>query len=292
MVLPLSAFWMTIFLFLDKYLKAWNSDAVKFSDGLRSLNFLTEDLNRCERTILGDLREEIDHISIRNKRFSSKNTFFSKKLIAFSYSNMVKFCETSKVKRIPLSQKFVEDIIVIMEDNVCIHHSHVTGEIKGYAHYFCNEKARENYFKIPVIAYNLFMFDFFFLLKGLRSGISRTRDITIAGRNPTDINFASIGNQIQFVDTIKYFQQSLAALASSLTDKEKGAIYIECEKYLLSDLSLSKGFLLCTKDEKKWVLGYLSSGKETILYELITEFDPLNMYQKKNFFYLTIFIRA
>ena len=67
------------------------------------LNFLTEDLNRFECTIWEDLREEIDHISIPNKRFSSKKTLFSKKLIAFLYSNMVKFCETSKVKGIPLS---------------------------------------------------------------------------------------------------------------------------------------------------------------------------------------------
>ena len=95
---------------------------------------------------------------------------------------------------------------------------------------------------------------FFFLLKGLRSGIWRTRDITIAGKNPTDISFATIGKQIQFLDTIKYFQQSLAALASSLTDKEKGAIYKECEKYLLSDPILSKRFLLCTKDEKSGCL--------------------------------------
>ena len=35
------------------------------------------------------------------------------------------------------------------------------------------------------------------------------------------MNFASIGNQIHFVDTIKYFEQSLGALANSLTDKEK-----------------------------------------------------------------------
>ena len=75
---------------------------------------------------------------------------------------MLKFCKTSKVKGIPLSQKFLENIVAIMEDNLCIHHSHVTGEIKGYAHFFCNEKTRENYFKIPVIAHNLFRFDFFF----------------------------------------------------------------------------------------------------------------------------------
>ena len=124
----------------------------------------------------------------------------------------------------------------------------------------------------------------FFLLKGLRSGIWQTRDITIGGKNPTDINFASIGNQIQFLEAIKYFQQSLAGLASSLTDMEKEAIYRECEKYLLSDPILSKRFQLCTKDENKWVLDYLSSGKGTIPYNLITEFDSLNNVRNKEFF--------
>ena len=183
-------------------------------------NFLLEDLDNCYPT-LEDLREEIHHISIPKKKFNSKKTFFSEKLVAFLYWSMVKFCETSKVKGIALSQKFLENIVAEMEDNLYMHHSHVTGEMKGYAHYFCNEKTRENYFKIPVIAHNLFTFDSFFLLKGLRSGVWQTRDITIGGKNPTDINFASIGNQIQFLDTIKYFQQSLADLASSLTDKEK-----------------------------------------------------------------------
>ena len=101
------------------------------------------------------------------------------------------------------------------------HHSHVTGEIIGFARHYCSEKVRENYFKIPAVAHNLFKFDFFFLLKGLRSGVWKTKDINMGRKKPSDINFASIGNQIQFVDTIKYFQQSLAALANSLTVKEK-----------------------------------------------------------------------
>ena len=143
-----------------------------------------------------------------------------------------------------------------MKNTHCIHHCHVTGEIKGYAHMFCNEKVREIYFRIPVIAHNLFRFDFF-LLKGLRSGVWKTRDIFITGKNPTDINFVSISNQVRFLDTIKYFQQSLGALASSLTTEEKHAIYNACEKYLLSDPVLSKKFLFCTKEEKKWVLEYL-----------------------------------
>ena len=52
----------------------------------------------------------------------------------------------------------------------------------------------------------------------------------------------------------------------------------------MSDLVLLKRFRLCTKDKKKWVLDYLSSGKGTIPYELITDFDSLNIVPDKEFF--------
>ena len=41
-------------------------------------------------------------------------------------------------------------------------------EIIGYAHCFCNLKIRENQNAILVIAHNLFSFDFFFVVKGIR----------------------------------------------------------------------------------------------------------------------------
>ena len=122
-----------------------------------------------------------------------------------------------------------------MSNTIQIHHSQITGKIIGYAHSFCNAKVRENYHKVTLIAHNLFRFNFFFLLKGLRAGFWRTRDLTIGGKNSTDINFASIGNQIQFLDTIRYFQQSLGAPANSLTDQEKSAISTECEKFIKND---------------------------------------------------------
>ena len=64
-------------------------------------------------------------------------------------------------------------------------------------------KKSESYYKIPVIAHNLFRFDFFFLVKGLRASVWKTKDIIIGGENPTNISFAHIANQVQFVDTIK-----------------------------------------------------------------------------------------
>ena len=89
---------------------------------------------------------------------------------------------------------------------------------------------------------------------------------------------------MQFIDTIKYFQQSLAALASRLTSSEKAKISKACENYLLSDPKLSNKFLFLTKTGKEWVLDYLSSGKGAIPYKLITIFDSLSISPDKEFF--------
>lgn len=194
------------------------------------------------------------------------------------------FCRTSKVKRIPISKKFIENISSTLKNTRCIHHSHITGERFGYSHMFCNEKVRENYYKIPVVAHNLFRFDFFFTVKELRAGVWKTRDIVIGGKNPANINFAYIGGQVRFVETIKYFQQKLPALASSLTSSKKFEIAKACENYLTKDPKCSKKFLFLSKIYKKWVLEHLSSGKGMIPYELIIDFDSPNISPSKYFF--------
>ena len=47
------------------------------------------------------------------------------------------------MKGIPLSKKFIENLIGIKNVGYVIHHSHVTGEIIVFAHPYCNEKVRE-----------------------------------------------------------------------------------------------------------------------------------------------------
>ena len=112
----------------------------------------------------------------------------------------------------------------------------------------------------------------------------KTKDIIIGGKNPTDTNFAGVGNQAQFVHTIKYFQQSLGALVSSLTNAEKSSIYIECQKYIMTDPKFSRPFLEVSTADKDWVLNYLSSGKGTIPYEMINDFDSLDISPNKDLF--------
>ena len=166
--------------------------------------FLAEDLNDCHPTIK-DLRGDIYHISVPHKNFLLKKICFLKNYLYFCTQQWLVFVKRTRYK---VSQ-FIDNLLGILDNTYQLHHSHITGEIIGFADSYCNQKIRENYFKIPVVPHNLFRFDFFFLLNGLRSGVWRIIDIKIGGKNPTNINYASIGNQVEFIDTIKYFQQNI-----------------------------------------------------------------------------------
>ena len=169
-------------------------------------------------------------------------------------------------------------MIAIWKNKKAIHHSHVTGKIIGFAHNFCNLKCKENYHTIPVLAHNQFRFDFFLFLKGIRPSVWETSDIAIGGKNPTNVNFANIKSQVKFIDTIKYFQQSLGNLADSMTDEEKPNVRKNCRNFIADKL------MFLNEENEKWVLDYLCSGKGTIPYQMITDFDSLNLRPDGDFF--------
>ena len=154
----------------------------------------------------------------------------------------------------------------------------MTGKIIGFAHNFCNLKCKENYHTIPVLAHNQFRFDFFLFLKGIRPSVWETSDIAIGGKNPTNVNFANIKSQVKFIDTIKYFQQSLGNLADSMTDEEKRNVRKNCRNFIADKL------MFLNEENEKWVLDYLCSGKGMIPYQMITDFDSLNLRPDGDFF--------
>ena len=45
-------------------------------------------------------------------------------------------------------------MIAISKNKNVIHHSYITVKVIGYAHEFCNEQTRENYYTIQVFAHN------------------------------------------------------------------------------------------------------------------------------------------
>ena len=168
-----------------------------------------------------EIKEIVEKIKETNTG-KNKKEVSKEKTIGHLYKNSIKFLPNKKIwSDFPLSARFLQNLIFIHKNEFVIHHSHVTGKIVGYAHEFCNLQTRENYYTIPVLAHNQFRFDFFLLLKGLRAGVWETTEISIGGKNPTNVNFAIVQNPVRFIDTVKYYQQSLVSLAASMTDIEK-----------------------------------------------------------------------
>ena len=122
---------------------------------------------------LAILKEDIQNTTVPKRPFAKKHEIF--KMIAFLYSNLISFEPTEKAKGPIISGKFISNISAIISNKGCLHYSHITGKVIRYVYQFCNEKVRENYYKIPVIAHNLFRFDFFFLIKGLRATEPRNK---------------------------------------------------------------------------------------------------------------------
>ena len=95
------------------------------------------------------------------------------------------------------------------------------GKIAGNPHDFSNKKLRETQNLIPVFAHNLFSFDFFFVVKGIRLYVWPTKQLNIGGAHLKNVQHANFGSQVKFLDTIKYYNQSLLLLAKSADENEK-----------------------------------------------------------------------
>ena len=69
--------------------------------------FMMEDLGNVYTT-LSELKEDIDHIAISKRSF--RKIQFLDKMITFIYSTLVKFCKINKIKAIPMSKNFIENL--------------------------------------------------------------------------------------------------------------------------------------------------------------------------------------
>ena len=52
-------------------------------------------------------------------------------MLAFLYLSMVRFVLTDKIKGIPVSKNFIDNLRGIMSNKTHIHHSHIADEILG-----------------------------------------------------------------------------------------------------------------------------------------------------------------
>ena len=52
----------------------------------------------------------------------------------------------------------------------------------------------------------------------------RLKQLNIGGTNLINIQYAYIGNQVKFIDMMKYYQQSLSSLAKNASELEKNIL--------------------------------------------------------------------
>ena len=114
------------------------------------------------------------------------------------------------------------------------------------------------------------------MLKIIRLSVWGTKDINIGGSGLTTINFVSLGYQVKFIDTMKYYLSRLGSLASTVDDVEKMRVEKLTIQFLNQHDCLSQTWPLLDFSQKRKVLDIAVSGKRVIPCEKIVLIDRLN----------------
>ena len=237
----------------------------------------------CDFTTFTQIKEEIANVQIKGYTNSSIPKF-QLQLYAFVYEKIMEFPFSDFEYETVTTASLFQSVHKIINVKIHLHHSHVTGEIKGYVHDFCNWSVRENYDVVPCIAHNFLKFDMFFLLKGIRLSVWRSTDTNIGGNNMTDINYAQIDN-FKFIDSIKYYQTSSGKLSETLSDVEKANIKKLTEQFLLTHPYFSNVWKELYVHEKSKVIDIIVSGKGIIPYEKVETINSLSSKPENGVFF-------
>ena len=203
------------------------------------------------------------------KNTSCKIPKFNLKLYAFVYDKLVEFPKSDIFYNTVTTDDFFRSVYRMIKVKMHLHYSHITGEILGYVHDFCNWKVRENKTGFVIFAHNIFGFDMFFdMLKGFRTTAWNTKNINTGGTNLTNINFANIGG-------VKYYQKSLGQLAAALSVDEKLAVKKVAEQFLRQHDYFSEVWKYLGPLQKEKILDIIADSKGIIPYEKIVDANSL-----------------
>ena len=205
------------------------------------------------------LFEEIKDMKIKGINFERKNKrdqlrVHKIKTVLYVYREIFDFPGYKREISLFVSKNFASSVINLLYCDIWVHHSHVSGNIHGYVQYFCNKKVKElNNQPVSVFAHNLFRFDFFFVRKGLRLSVWRSKDLKMGGKSIRNMSYASIADQVKFIDTIKFYQEHLHALAAGMEPAEHENITKSITTFLETHPRFSFKYFALTFENKKWV---------------------------------------
>ena len=109
------------------------------------LNDTTEEF--VQETFLGDkicdIKNAINQTDITAIKKSGSVNKFNLKVYAYVYDQLVAFPKSEINYESITSSKFFIDVHELIKGKVHLHHLHITGQIIGYSHDFCNRKVIE-----------------------------------------------------------------------------------------------------------------------------------------------------
>ena len=110
-------------------------------------------------------------------------------------------------------------------------------------------------------------------------------DINIGASNLSNVNFSNIGQQMKIIDMMKYFQTSLARVASTVTSGEKERINELMLHFWVRHGIFRKVWLTLTQDVKgKNYRCFIWWKKGMIPYKKIIGTNSLDIVPEKDFF--------
>ena len=237
-----------------------------------------------EYDIEGLIENEIKTFEIKYNK-TMKIPKFTMQLYSFIYDCLMDFPTTKfdQIKTVT-TRGFLGKIYKILNAKVHLHHPHVSGEIHGYSHDYCNWKSRENKQYVPLIGHNFLGFDIFYMVKGYRSVCWGTKDFNMGGTNLTNVNFANIGSQVKIIDTLKYYQTTLTNITSTTDEIEKSQIKKTVQNFLLKHTYFSKHWPDINETDNDKILDIISEDKGALPYEKIIDINSLQISPENAFF--------
>ena len=77
------------------------------------------------------------------------------KILLFVYREIFEFPGYNEDVKVSVSKNVLESVLNLMFIDIVIHHSHISGNVIGYVHNFCNQNVKEIYKQtISVLAHN------------------------------------------------------------------------------------------------------------------------------------------
>ena len=124
----------------------------------------------------------------------------------------------------------------------------------------------------------------FYFIKGYRASAWGSKDLNFGRNNLTNINFGNIGNEIKFIDTLKYYQKNLGEIASTLTENEKRYVKTSASQFLNQHCYFGEIWKFLSDAKKTRILNIIS-GKGIIPYEKIVNMNSLFCTPKNGIFF-------